>query len=73
MRIPMVTMKRHTYGRKKLNPGDRFVADNEGHARVLETLSRARRDIPQTQRVTSTIVEQKPKRQYRRRDMTAES
>jgi len=80
--ISMVTKQAHVYAGKKLRAGDEFVASKQD-ARLLVALGRAERKqetsvevvVPhETPRVykTRAIKVDKPKRQYRRRDLVAQ-
>lgn len=79
--IPMKCLKAVTYDGRRYRPGDTFTARGEGDARTLAAVKLAERvAAPSTpvmyQYGTKVVVAEKapakPKRQYRRRDLTAE-
>lgn len=75
--VPMTATKPFHYARRSLKVGDAFEA-TEKHARVLVLIGKAKPrtvyaglDLSSATKDTATAVS-KPKRAYKRRDLTAE-
>lgn len=70
------TLKAHRYGGKPLVPGDEFEA-RDRDVRILTALGRAERvvvapAVEPEEEDAPEVAGEKPKRRYKRRDLTAE-
>jgi hypothetical protein len=62
--VKMIATKPFSFCNRTLQPGDRFVADDEQQASMLQTIGRASRETGED--------EPSKKRFYKRRDMRAQ-
>lgn len=77
MSIPMVALKPQIYAGRRLVAGTEFTARGRSDARLLLALGRADFAMAEPEPVPAPVAVEpevtKPKRQYKRRDMTAET
>jgi hypothetical protein len=76
------TLRRHGYDRQRHSPGDIYEIENPKHVQILEAVKKIER-VPEKAMIPAVSVEapkpdptpnrQDSKRQYKRRDMTAEN
>lgn len=69
MKIELVSKKVHYFGGKVRKVGEKIFA-TEREARLLKALGRATRAEPEA---PAPVVEEKPKRAYKRKDLEAET
>lgn len=74
MAITMIRLKPGTYANRRLEAGEQFTVRNQRQAKLLTALGKAVVYVPPPKPKAETKPEPKerPKRQYRRRDMKAE-